>query len=637
MLGTFRGVLNTWPARLFFLLLAAAFALWGVANKNPFGGDPTALATVAGQTIELPQAQQAFRKQMEQVQRAMGSGAQIPAQMRRAVAVQSVERLITQAAMQARVRKLGLLVPDSALREAAFAIPQFHGANGQFDHKTMLAVLQQNGFTEASFLDLLRHDLGQRQLLGAVTAGSASSKLLDDRLFAFLHETRTADAVDFAFAAAAAPPAPTDAQLHRFHDNHPTQYSSPEYRRIKAVVLSPETVARDITISGDELRAAYEQHKSEYVTPPRRSVQVLTAPDEATAQKLDLQWTTGADWAAMQKAAQDAGATAVELDAATRAEFPAPELADAAFATNPDTVAPPVRGALGWYVVKVVKAEPGGTQGFEAARAALRARIVAEKASDLIDQRSVKIDDLLQGGTTLDQLPGDLGLGAVTGTLDAKGNTPEGVPAPIPGSASLRAALVAAAFQAHKGDPLKLQQAPAEAGATSGYFAISVEDILPPAPRPFEKVAPQVRADWTADQRKREQDAAATRLMTEAQAGAGLAAAAKQAGLAVHRLPAVTRGAQVDGVPQGLVAPLFGMRKGETTMVGSNDGFTVATLAAIDDPDPKSDPVGHARLVEQLDQQIAQDTQASFTVAVRDRARPQVNQALVDQLVQPAE
>ena len=31
MLGFFRGFLNTWPAKVFFLVLALAFTLWGVA------------------------------------------------------------------------------------------------------------------------------------------------------------------------------------------------------------------------------------------------------------------------------------------------------------------------------------------------------------------------------------------------------------------------------------------------------------------------------------------------------------------------------------------------------------------------------------------------------------------------------
>ena len=42
----------------------------------------------------------------------------------------------------------------------------------------------------------------------------------------------------------------------------PISYSAPEYRRIKAVVLSPQTLAKDIPITDADLQAAYEQHKA---------------------------------------------------------------------------------------------------------------------------------------------------------------------------------------------------------------------------------------------------------------------------------------------------------------------------------------------------------------------------------------
>ena len=90
----------------------------------------------------------------------------------------------------------------------------------------------------------------------------------------------------------------------------------------------------------------------------------------------------------------------------------------------------------------------------------LRARVIADKASDLIYDRANKTDDLLSGGVALDNLPGDLGLVAVTGTLDAQGYTPACQPPPIPGDDRLRKALIPAAFQMKPGDPPHLAQAP---------------------------------------------------------------------------------------------------------------------------------------------------------------------------------
>ena len=102
MLAIFRRYLNTWAARLFFLVLVASFGLWGVADviRNLGAGDGSA-ATVAGRKIELPELQEVYRRQLAQVSRMFGAETQPTPQIRRAVAQQSLAQLVTQAALDA--------------------------------------------------------------------------------------------------------------------------------------------------------------------------------------------------------------------------------------------------------------------------------------------------------------------------------------------------------------------------------------------------------------------------------------------------------------------------------------------------------------------------------------------------------
>ena len=137
----------------------------------------------------------------------------------------------------------------------------------------------------------------------------------------------------------------------------------------------------------------------------------------------------------MQKAAQDAGGSAIALDDATEQQFPDPELGKAVFAATPDTVAGPEKGALGWHVVKVTKVTPGSERSFDDMKDELRNQVLASKAADLMYDRANKVDNVLGTGPALDQMPSDLGLVGVAGTLDAQGNTQDGTPAPIPGPA----------------------------------------------------------------------------------------------------------------------------------------------------------------------------------------------------------
>jgi peptidyl-prolyl cis-trans isomerase D len=620
MISTLRRSLDTWPVRGFFLIMVAAFIVWGIGDVFRLVGTSTWVAKVGDQTIEGPAFQAEYQRELNQASRNLPSGQDASTDLKRSVGDQALQRLIGQAALDQELRHLRVVTPDAAVRDATYAMPAFHDKDGKFNRAQFEAVLRNQGLTEQQFVQLLRGDLAQQQVLGAVAAGAATPQAEAVPLYQSQFEKRSADMVEFPFSAETAP-TPTDAELQRWYDNHPNRYSSPELRRIKAIVLSPQTLAKDIPISDDDLRAIYNQRKAEYVTPEKRSAQVISVADETKAHALADQWRGGADWTAMQAAAQQDGASAVALDDASQPEFPDADLAKAVFAAPNDTVADPVKGALGWYIVKVVKITPGSEKTFDDVKDALRNRLLAEKATDIMYDRANKIDNLLGNGTSLDQMPGDLGLAGVAGTLDAKGNTKDGTPAPIPGPAELKTALVTAAFQAQKGDPPQLTEVQTPSVGGSAYYAVSVEDIVPPAPKPFDEVKQQVTDDWTADQQRHAAEVKAAKLLTALKGGQSLADAAAVAGVPVTRTPEVTRDAASQDVPGELANVLFGLKLGEPTMVATATAFIVAVPAQIDTPNPG--------------RTVGSDIASVFAEAVRERANPRINQENFNSIVQP--
>ena len=638
MLASIRSGLNTWPARLFFMFLVALFVAWGVGGDMlrliTGGMSSGSVATVGSRSIELPELQDAYQRQLAQVTRMYAGRGEVTPEVKRGVAAQALDRLITQTALTDTAVSMGLVTPEDALRQTIVQIPAFRGANGQFDRTQYEQVLRNNNLTEARFLSLLRLDLLQRQMLEPLRSGAVSPDVLTREVYAYQQEKRVADAVDLPFAAATAPAGPTEAQLTRWYENHKDQYSSLEQRRIKAIILAPETVAKDVQVTDEDLLGAYEQAKASLNVPEKRDAEVVLLSDQAEAAALAAKWLAGADWASIQDAATKAGGTPVELTDSTRDQIPSPELADAVFAAVPGAVGPPVKTALGWYAVKVTKVTPGTAKTLDQARDELRARVIAEKATDLIYDRANKVEDLLAGGVQLDTLPADLGLAAVTGTLDSHGMTPGGHPAPIPGSDQLRSALIQAAFQMKKGDPARLAQVPAQ-GSAQAYFAVVVEDIDPPTPRPQAEVTTQVRADWEHDAIRHVQEEAAAKLLAAVKGGQTLEHAA--AGLQIRHLPPVGRTAPVEGVPAQLVVPLFTLKTGEPTMVETADGFVVAVLRDLQTPDPAADPIGFGQVREALARAIGNDMESVFATSARDRAKPHVNQQALEQLLRQSD
>ena len=635
MITSLRRYLDTWPVRAFFMIMIASFVFWGVGDIVNLAGTSTWVAQVGGQQIEAMALQTEFQRSMALVSRDLPAGQEPSAELRRRVANDTLQRMIAQAALGSELRTLRIVAPDAAVAEYARSMPAFRGPDGAFSKPVFDAVLRNNGLTEPRFLDMLRGDLAQRQLLGTVSAGAAASDLLITPLYLSEFEKRSADTVEFALAAAAEPPPPDDATLQRWYDNHPDLYMTPEYRRIKAIVLSPLRLAREIDATDAELRSAFEQNRARYVTLAKRSAQVISVDDEAKAKALAETWRATEDWTAMQAAAQAEGASAVAIDDATEAQFPDASLSKAVFAAAPGAVSDPVKGSLGWYVVKVTNAVAGQEPTLADVQQQVRDQVVVEKAADLMYDRANKVDNLLANGTSFDDLPGDLGLAGLTGTMDREGNTTEGTPAPIPGGPELKTAIIAAAFQARPGDPPRLTEVATPSAGGSAYYALVVEEITPAALKALDIVRDRVLDDWKADQQRRAQEEAASRMLAAVKGGQSFSDAAVVAGLVPRLTPLMTRGQPGEGVAPELQRAIFAMKAGDATMVETAEGFVVAILAEVVEPDPKGDAAAYDQARAAITRSISNDLTVVFTEALRIRANPKIDQKKLDQVAQP--
>lgn len=634
MITVLRSRLGTWFARILFGVLVAAFSVWGIGDVLRQLGTETWVAKVGDRAIEPPELQQAYQQQLNQVTRMLGGRIDPTPEMKRGVLGQALDQLIKQYAVTQELARMRILVPEDALGHDIMALPAFRGPDGQFSRLNFQNALRNAGMTEARFMSQLRAENAQRQLLEPVRLGMIPPTVLTREVYLFTTEQRAAGLVELPFAAATASE-PTEAQMQRWYDNHPDLYTRPEYRRIKAVVLAPQTLQGEIEVSDADIQAAYDARRTEFVTPEKRSAEIIVVQDETKANELVAAWRAGATWDAMQKSATDAGGAPVALTDATAPEFPDPALASAVFAAAEGGIANPIKTSLGWQVIRVTKITPGLTRTLADTKDELRTRIIAERAADIIYQRATKVEDTLASGTSLDDMPGNLGLAAVTGTMDAQGNTLAGEPAPIPGPAEMRTAIVAAAFQARQGDPVRLTEVPAATSGTPSYYAVSVEEIIPPGLKPFAEVTAAVKDDMAHAARRRAEEEVAAKLLGAVQGGQSLEDAATVAGVSYRRTPRTGRAEPAAGVPRELIEPLFSLKKGEATMVETPEVFLVATPAEIIQADPKADEAGYARIRDGLAQAMGNDVETAFVNALRDRAKPRVNQKIVDSFVQP--
>lgn len=627
MLTAIRNSLSHWIVKVLFAVLIVAFAAWGIEDFLRGGRRDRTVATVAGESVSLAEAQEAFQRELADLRRSLGGRFEPTEEVRRAIAEATLGRLVALRAVAAEAAERGVAVTDEALRRAVIASPAFQGPDGRFSKPLFDSFLRHNGLTEARFLALLRADLARQQLVGGVRAGAAAPATLARLVHAFHAEERVADLVELPVMAAPAPAAPTAEELSRFHENNPDLFSAPEYRQVEIVLLTLDEVAAGISVGEAELRAAFEERQAEFARPERRRLAQAVVPERAAAVALAEAWRGGADLAAIAEQAKAAGGSAADLGLIDRTALPLPDLARAAFAAPQGGVTEPIATPFGFQVLRVEAIEPAHEPRFEEIREELARAVARERAADLIYARINRIEDSLAEGIPLAAVARrhDLRLIAVA-AIDAAGRDPRGEPVELglPAGAETEEVL-AAIFEARPGETTRLAET---RGGT--FYALRVLSVIPPALRPLAEVEAEVRQAWERAERRRAMEREAAALLTAAQSGRPLAEAARAAGWTPRRTERFTRDGRGAGLPPPLAAALFALGRGEATMVEGQAGFIVAQVVEI--LPAVAEPAAIDRRRAEIARELADDLEAQFVQALRERAAVRIAPEAVRQI-----
>lgn len=619
MLVWVRTFMESWVARIFFALLVAMFVFWGISNVFTLPGGATSVAYVAGKPVNVAAVETVYQRLLNQAQQ---QGQQPDTTQREQLALQALSSVLRERVMAQAAQQYGIGVPDAAVRNILYAIPDFQ-ENGVFNKEKFATLLQQNGLSQLGFINQIKGQIIGQQLITPLTGGAAVPQAMTNKIFALLSEQRVANTVDISAANQPIPPAPPTDVLHRYWLNHQSLFTAPEYRKVQVVILSPALLAPHEIVPPAQIEAGVQQAQAASTTPQTRDAEILSVQDLADASRLQAAWDHGASWSRMQELALRHHAQPIPVENAQKDQIPAASLANAIFSAKVGEIVGPIAGSQGMYIFKVTGIYPSHAQFVAQVTQQLQIQMAQNQVAKNVDA----LQDALAGQTPLDQLPGNLGLVAVEGTLDAGGLTPEGTPAPIPGGDDLRNTIVKAVFAAPKGQSVQL-----ESGPNGSYYALNVQAIIPPAVRPFAQAKAQVLSVWQEQQQIREAEVIAANLMHAVNTGADLTKAASLEGLNVTQTPPYTRTTQTQS-PQ-FVSILFSLKQGQATMLSSKNSFVVADLASIQHPTPQQAASTYQALQQSLNKTLQDDLGDSFLQGLQEQEKVRINQKLFTRIYQ---
>ncbi|KGI77596.1 SurA N-terminal domain-containing protein [Oleiagrimonas soli] len=314
MLQNLREKLHGWPAIILFgalALLLASFGLIGYVSQNV----DTFVAKVGKHEISQTDYQDRMNALRRQATETQGANFDPSYFDKPEVKEQVLDALIKQQLLQQANDHLGLKVTDAELRDEIANDSNFQ-VDGKFNADTYSAVLTANGMTPQMYQNRVRASLETELLPNAI---SSSEVITDDQVDEYLRlQTQKRDLRYVMLPRPALTDTTvSDKEVADWYAQHKADFMTPEKVSVNYIELSTDDVKADSTPDEAALKQRYEREKNRYQEPEQRLVShiLIDVPKNATpaqqktalakAESVYKKAESGADFAKLAKQYSD--------------------------------------------------------------------------------------------------------------------------------------------------------------------------------------------------------------------------------------------------------------------------------------------------------------------------------------------
>jgi peptidyl-prolyl cis-trans isomerase D len=384
---------------------------------------PNYAAKVNGVEIASNDVREAYQRQLAQYERQANTP--LDDVQRASLKKRVLEDFVNGEALATRADELGYRVSDRQVLDEMAQYPQLQ-IDGKFDYAYALSVLKAQGRSVSQIENAFRRDVKLRELDKAISSSSFATESEVKRFLELTRQQRELAWLTLSAAKYAADATPDDAAVKAYYDAHKPQYMTPETVNVRYVELSLPELASKVNVDDAQLKAYYDEQKAKtperYVQPEQRQVrhillQVADPKDDAAvkakAEGILKRAQSGEDFAKLaQEFSQDPGSAQKggDLGWADRKAYVGP-FADAAFGMKEGEINGPVKTQFGYHILKLEGIRPTAVKTFEQAKNDLTAEYRQSEAERMCnDAQDQLADAALQNTSDIDVVARKAGL-----------------------------------------------------------------------------------------------------------------------------------------------------------------------------------------------------------------------------------
>ncbi|WP_207281492.1 SurA N-terminal domain-containing protein [Pseudomonas sp. FW300-N2F2] len=398
MLQNIRDNSQGWIAKTIIGVIVALMALTGFDAIFQATTNSNDAAKVNGEKISQNELSQAVDMQRRQLMQQLGKdfdASLLDEKMLRDSALKGLidRKLLLQGAHDAK-----FAFSEAALDQVILQTPEFQ-VDGKFSAERFDQVIRQLGYSRMQF----RQMLAQEMLIGQLRAGLAGSGFVTDaQVLAFARlEKQTRDFATLNIKVDPASVKLTDDEVKAYYDQHAKEFMTPDQVVIDYLELKKASFFDQVSVKDEDLQAAYQKEIAN-LSEQRRAAHILIevndkvteAQAKAKIEEIQARLAKGESFEALAKEfSQDPGSAnnGGDLGYAGPGVYD-PEFEKALYALSKDQVSAPVRTDFGLHLIKLLGVEAPEVPTF----ASLKDKLTRELKTQQVEQRFVEATKQLE-------------------------------------------------------------------------------------------------------------------------------------------------------------------------------------------------------------------------------------------------
>lgn len=391
LMDKFRNASNGIVWKIVFAIISLSFVLGGIGGYVVSNVDTSAVK-VNGEEISQQLFQQQYNNLYNQESQIQGAKFDLLADSEeylKGLRTQILDRLVNQELLRQYTEELKLSISDAQITQEIVLSPTFQ-VEGKFDNGIYQQFLRNNNLTAETYAEYLREALALQQLqvglAGSEFVVPQQQKAFEELFF----QQRYARVANVPFEQYIAEQNVTEEEIKAFYEQHKSDFVTPELVKLQYLDLTQEAIAKNITVTEVEISQYYQDNKAQFMTKAQQQVAHIQFDNEKVALDTYQALQAGEDFAKLAKEkSADAlsAANGGDLGWINAGDFPA-VFEDAANALAPNQYSEPVKVDNNYHIIKVLARKESEVLPLEK----VKDQIAQQIRQDLLNTQFYKVE-----------------------------------------------------------------------------------------------------------------------------------------------------------------------------------------------------------------------------------------------------